>query len=676
MTGRRRPPALRGLRQPERVRAPRTVKPALATDRRSLLGGVAAVIVGGCASGDLLGRPPNRKPQRDGEWPVYGATNAATKYSPLDQIHGGNVADLNIAWEWRSPDEEIIEENPDLKPGEFQATPIMVDGALYVSTAMSQICAINPETGETLWAYDPETWRKGYPTSKGFQHRGVAYWRDGDDRRVLIATGDNRLIALDAASGVPVSSFGDDGEVDLGSKGLREPLGDDAAGLFGTTSPPLICGTTVVVGQYIHDRELRDPMPAGDVRGYDVRSGSLKWAFHVVPREGDEGFESWADGSSLRSGNANVWAPMSADEALGLVYVPTSCPTNNFYGGARPGDNLFANSLVALDAETGKRRWHFQIVHHDIWDYDLPCAPNLIDINVDGQHVQAVAQVTKQGFCFVFDRRNGAPVWPIEERPVPTSTIESEHASPTQPFPTKPPPFERQGLSDDDLIDFTPELRARAEAILKDYQVGPLYTPLGERPTTVLPSWVGGANWWGAAADPETGMLYVPSISAPVAMAIGQDGQRIDEESGESEIAGRTVIVRGPDHLPILKPPYGRITAINLQEGGIAWTRANGPGAKETPGMAPFNTGWLGTTARTGPLLTKTALFMGEGPHHPHARKVLRAYDKKTGDVLGEVALPDNTHGPPMTYAVGGRQYIICGMGFRDTPHRLVALAL
>ncbi len=644
-----------------------------APDRRSVIGCASAALLAGCVS---AGRNPQRSPRRAEEWPSYGATNAAAKYSPLDEIDGGNFNRLRVAWEWRSPDEGVLAAHPELQPGEFQATPIMVDGALFTSTAMSQVCAIDPETGRTLWVYDPGTWKRGYPTSKGFQHRGVAYWRDGEDRRVFIATGDNRLISLDAASGRPVRAFGDDGEVDLGVLGLPRPLGADAAGVFGTTSPPLVTGSSVVVGQYIHDRAVRDPMPAGNIRAFDARTGALKWSFHIVPMPGEEGFETWLDGSALRSGNANVWAPMSADDALGVVYAPTSCPTNNFFGGARPGDNLFANSLVALDAETGKRLWHFQTVHHDIWDYDLPCAPNLIDIVVDGRPTAAVAQATKQGFCFVFDRRTGAPIWPIEERAVPPSMIGGERASPTQPFPTKPPPFERQGLGVDDLVDFTPALRAEAVEILKSYNAGPLYTPLGERPTTVLPSWIGGANWWGAAADPETGMLFVPSISAPVAMAIDQHGRRVDALEGDHEIAGRTAVVRGPRGLPILKPPYGRITAIDLNRGEIAWARANGPGLAEDPRFAPFKTGWLGTTARTGPLLTKTALIMGEGPHHPLAQKVLRAYDKSSGDVLGEVALPDNTHGPPMTYAHKGRQYIVCGMGFRGTPHRLVALTL
>ncbi|WP_342249011.1 pyrroloquinoline quinone-dependent dehydrogenase [Sphingomonas sp. OTU376] len=642
-------------------------------DRRTLLASGAVILVAGAAGADAAPIANARKAE---EWPVYGATNAATKYSPLDQIHSGNVAELEIAWEWISPDSAILAANPELKPGEFQATALMVDGTLYVSTAMSQVAAIDPATGKTLWVHDPGSWRRGYPTSKGFQHRGVAYWRDGPDRRILIATGDNRLIALDARSGMPVRDFGKQGEVDLSAIGLQRPVTGAPSSLMGVTSPPLICRDVVVVGQYIDDRTAQTPMPAGDVRGFDVRSGKLLWTFHTVPQPTEFGADSWEQGSAARNGNANVWAPMSADDELGMVYLPCSCPTNNFYGGERPGDNLFGNSLIALDARTGKRRWHFQIVHHDLWDYDLPCAPNLIDVTVDGARVPAVAQVTKHGFCFAFDRRTGRPLWPIEERAVPQSAIASEHSAATQPFPTRPPPFERQGVSDADLIDFTPELKASAREILGRYDHGPLFTPLGPRPTMVLPSWVGGANWGGAAVDPETGMLYVPSLTAVVSMALDPSGKRSDTGDGAQEIAGQASVVRGPGGMPLLKPPYGRITAIDLNRGEIAWSRPNGPGAKDMPAFAPYHPGWTGTTGRTGPLLTRTLLFLGEGPHSPVSKKVLRAYDKRTGEVRGEVALPDHTLGPPMTYMAAGRQFIVCGMGFRASPHRLVALAL
>jgi len=642
------------------------------TSRRELLAGGAALLTAAAFAPEPAPAAAPSVRRKAGEWPVYGATNAATKYSPLAQIDASNVAGLEIAWEWTSPDAAILAAHPELRPGEFQATPIMVDGRLFTSTAMSQIAAIDPATGKTLWVYDPGSWKQGYPTSKGFLHRGVAYWNG----RVLIGTGDNRLIALDAATGRPAPRFGDRGEVDLRAAAGESRTGEPA-GLIGVTSPPVVCRDTVMVGQYINDRPDRTPMPVGTIMGFEVATGRRKWTFRLIPGEGEPGSESWAPEALARTGNGNAWAPMSADDDLGLLYVPGSCPTNNFFGGDRAGDNLYGNSLVALDVATGKRRWHVQLVHHDVWDYDLPCAGNLVDITVDGRRIPAIAQVTKQGYCFVFDRRTGRPVWPIEERPVPQSTIGSEHSAKTQPVPTKPPAFERQGVTDDDLIDFTPELKVEARAILAEYDHGPVFTPLGTRPTIVLPSWVGGANWWGAAADPATGMLYVPSITAAVAMALGQDGKRTDAADGESEIAGQASIVRGPSGLPLLKPPYGRITAIDLNKGSIAWTRANGPGAKDAPQFKPYNPGWMGHTARTGPLLTKTLLFLGEGPHRPGiALKVLRAWDKATGAVVAEVSLPDHTHGPPMTYMADGRQFIVCGMGFNKAPHRLVALAL
>ena len=662
-------------------------------DRRRLLAGVAGLATLACAPGasvagasvagasgagasgaEASGAEAAAK-GGSGEWRAYGATNAATKYSPLSQIDATNVANLRIAWEWESPDAAIIEANPGLAPGEFQATPIMADGVLYTSTAFCQVVAIDPATGRNIWVHDPGTWKRGKYTSKGMQHRGVAYWRDGDDARVIIGTGDNRLIALDARTGEPIESFGKGGEVDLGVVGLQRPLARDPVDLFASTSPPTICRDVIVMGQYIHDRVVASEMPPGDVRGFDVRTGELKWTFHTVPMEGEFGWDTWENGSAARNGNANVWAPMAADDELGLVYLPGSCPTNNFYGGDRPGDNLFGNALICLDVKTGERRWHYQFVRHDVWDLDLPCAPNLVDIRIGRRRIKAVAQVTKHGFTFVFDRVTGRPIWPIEDRPVPASTIKGEKLSPTQPFPTKPPPFEPQGMTQEMLIDWTPELREEAQAIMAEYKTGPLFTPFSVQLTIQRPAWGGGANWGGAAVDPETGVLYVPSISSVAALALDDEGKRVG--TGETEeIAGSVRLVTGPRGLPLVKPPYGRITAIDLNRGEILWMKPNGPGASETPAFKGLDTGWVGSTGRTGPLLTKTLLFLGEGPHDLNSRRVLRAWDKATGAVVAETPLPGLTHGPPMTYMANGRQYVVCGMGFRRSPHKLVALAL
>ncbi|HEY3947678.1 pyrroloquinoline quinone-dependent dehydrogenase [Phenylobacterium sp.] len=638
-----------------------------------------AALLGAASVAALAGQPARaaRFAPTHGEWPAYGATNAATKYSPLAQIDRANVGKLAVAWTWNSPDAAIIAAHPELKPGEFQCTPIMVGGVLYASTAMCQVAAIDAATGKTLWVHDPGTWRRPKPTQKGFMHRGVAYWSDGADARILIGALDNRLIALDARTGRKIKSFGVDGEVDLAVVGLQRKLTVEPMDLFATTSAPIVCRDVVVVGQYISDPVVRADMPPGDVRGFDVRTGALKWTFHTIPMKGEFGYDTWAPGTAETTGNANIWAPMSADDELGLVYLPGSCPTNNFYGGKRPGDNLFGNCLIALDVTTGKRRWHYQIVHHDVWDYDLPAAPNLVDITFGGRRIKAVAQVTKHGFVFVFDRATGKPVWPIEERPVPQSTLKGERTSKTQPFPTRPAPFEPQGITEADLIDFTPELHAEAKQLLKGYIAGPLFTPYGLRPTITRPAWVGGANWPGAAVDPETGVLYVPSQSSIAAMALDANGERVAGANETEEVAGAARVVTGPRGLPLVKPPYSRITAIDLNTGEHLWMKPNGPGATDSPAMKPFNLGWVGSNQRAGPLLTKTLLFVGEGPHDPrYGKKVLRAYDKRTGEMIAELPLPGATLGPPMTYMAAGRQFIVCGMGIRAQPHRLVALAL
>jgi quinoprotein glucose dehydrogenase len=650
--------------------------------RRQLMAGASALGLAGCVGAPTASAGGGDFARRlaAGEWPAYGGTNLGAKYSPLTQIDRSNVAQLKVVWTWESPDQAILKSNPGLPPGEFQATPIMLDGVLYTSTAMCQVAAIDAATGKQLWVHDSGNWRHRRTLSKGFQHRGVAYWAEGDDKRIFIGTGDNKLIALAAKTGKPVTHFGENGIVDLTSVGLQrkvessEPLWN----VMGGMSAPLICGDVLVIGQWVHDREVNDEiMPPGDVRGFDVRTGALKWTFHTVPMKGEFGYETWLNGSAGRNGNTNIWAPMTADDELGLVYLPGSCPTNNFYGAKRPGDNLFGNSLIAIEAATGKRRWHFQFVHHDVWDYDLPCAPTLLDVTVDGRRIKAVAQATKQGMLFVFDRVTGKPVWPIEERAVPQSTINGERTSPTQPFPTKPEPFEPNGIRDADLIDFTPELKSAAQDILKSYNAGPLYTPYSSKPTITRPAWTGGANWTGAAADPETGMIYIPSQNTVAAMALDQNGNRIAGSNETSEMAGSARVVSGPNGMPLTKPPYGRITAIDLNTGEHVWMKPNGPGATDSPELKPFDLGWIGSRQRAGPLLTKTLLFVGEGPHDPrYGKKVLRAYDKMTGEMVAEIALPSFTIGPPMTYMAGGKQFVVCGMGIRQDPHRLVALAL
>ena len=423
------------------------------------------------------------------------------KFSPLQHIDATNVARLRIAWRWLSVDEPLRSKNAKLWTWKNEATPLMVAGTLYVSTSLSQVAAIDPVSGQTKWIYDPETYKAGTPPGGGFVHRGVALWEDAGERRIIIATGDAYLIALDAATGAPVRNFGDRGRVDL-TAGLRRPV--DRM-FYGMTSPPMICRNTIVVGSSILDMDgswaMPPPtaMPPGDVRGYDVRSGALRWRFESVPQHDAFGSETWHEESWRAGGDTNVWSMMSCDEALGYVYLPFGTATNDYYGGRRPGDNLFAESLVALNAETGRRIWHFQAVRHGLWDYDLPAAPNLVDITVDGRAIKAVAQVSKQGFVYVLDRVSGKPVWEIEERAVPTSRVPGERASSVQPFPTRPLPFDRQGLAAEDLIDFTPDLRNAAVAIVKQYDYGPLFTPPSERGTIAVPGTLGGASWAGCS---------------------------------------------------------------------------------------------------------------------------------------------------------------------------------
>jgi quinoprotein glucose dehydrogenase len=619
-----------------------------------------------------------------GEWPTYGGTYANARYSPLDQITPDNVSRLRIAWRWTSPDHALMDRDPPLETYLNEGTPIMVEGVLYVSTSLSQIAAIDAATGRTLWLHDPQVYAAGTPANFGWVHRGVAYWSDGQDRRILLGTGNGWLIALDARTGKPVASFGGDGRVDL-TEGLGRPV---LRSLYSVTSPPVIVRDTVIVGSSIHDGTWRRGMPPGDVRGFDVRTGRQRWIFHAVPQHGEVGHETWQDDAGQYTGNTNVWTIMSADEALGYVYLPFSTPSNDYYGGERPGDNVFAESLVCLDATTGKRVWHFQMVHHGLWDYDLPAAPNLVDVTVRGRRVNAVVQVTKQGFAYAFDRHTGQPLWPIDERPVPQSTVEGEKSARTQPFPTRPAPFERQGIRLSDLIDFTPELAEEARAILERYDHGPLFTPPTERGVVAVPGPVGGALWSGAAVDPETGRLYVTSVTRPFVIQV-QDGLPL---SGMRSV-GRIRPLDGPRGLPLVRPPYGRITAIDMNTGEHAWMAPLGDGPRRHPLLRHLDLPPLGSPRIGFPLVTKTLLVVGQGPPVIGIRlardrrdvairtfaiedPTLRAFDKATGRRIGEITLPANASGALMTYMVGGKQYIVVPVGGSNIPAELVALSL
>ncbi len=630
-----------------------------------------------------------------GDWLHYGGDAGSTRYSALDQINAETVKNLKIAWRWRAdnqgPDPEF----------NLQATPLAVGGRLYTTAGTRRnVVAIDGATGETLWMFRLDEGARGQVAPRR-NHRGVAYWTDGRDaQRILYITPGYQLVALDARTGQPVRSFGADGFVDL-FEDLQQTRPRD--GMIGSSSPPMIVGDVAIVGGALpaSSGRARENVP-GHVRGYDVRTGKRLWTFHTIPRPGEVGNETWENDSWSYTGNTAVWAPMSADPELGYVYLPVETPTNDTYGGHRPGDNLFAESLVCLDARTGKRIWHYQLVHHGIWDYDTPAPPILLDVTVAGRPIKAVAQVTKQAFTYVFDRVTGAPIWPIEERPVPPSDVPGEKASRTQPFPTRPAPFDRQGVTLDDLIDFTPELRAEAVQMVSEYKLGPLFTPPivagsnGKRAVLMLPNMTGGANWQGGAVDPETGVLYVSSGTSVSLMSLSPDNVGADPSRSNSTPSSPVSSVPraaaqppgprmfGPQGLPLIKPPYGRITAIDLRSGDHLWMMANG----EAPDWIKNHSALKGVTLpRTGRyehvglLVTKTLLFAGEGSGlfavpPGSGGPMLRAHDKRTGAIVSEFKLPANQSSLPMTYLANGRQHIVVAVGAVGTPAEFVALRL
>ena len=634
----------------------------------------------------------------NGEWRSYAADTGSTKYSPLAQITSENVDSLAIVWRWASVDgrfdlDELRARYPALRVANdtanvsingLKGTPLMVGDTLYLSTPLSQVAAIDAATGETRWVHDPEAYAAGIPIMVlGFSSRGLAYWTDGQDERIVWATGDAWLHAVDARTGSPVLDFGESGSVDL-TRGIPRARRAPPPMNYSVTSPPVVCNDIIIVGSAVSDQPRFKESPPGHVRGFDARTGERRWTFHTIPQPSQPGYDTWQDGSATYTGNANVWTLMSADPELGYAYLPVGNATNDHYGGHRPGTNLFANSLVCVDCLTGKRVWHFQLVHHDLWDYDPPAAPNLVNITVNGRSIRAVAQVTKHAFTFVFDRVTGEPVWPIEERPVPTSTVPGEWTSPTQPFPTRPPPFDRQGVTETDLIDFTPALRAEAIEILQDYVYGPIFTPpsiIGTGPgdtrgTIELPGYTGGANWNGAAFDPETGILYVPSTTQPIIPALVELGP---DRSNLRYSRGRMQPPPGPEGLPLFKGPYGRITAIDLTRGEFVWERANGhgsPAIRDHARLRNINLPALGG-GRDFLLLTETLLFSAQQSLGQDDAWVLAARDKATGELVAEVPLPGRAIGAPMTYEVGGRQVIALPIrGTRGEPPALVALAL
>jgi quinoprotein glucose dehydrogenase len=613
-----------------------------------------------------------------GEWRHWGGDSGTTHYSPLEQIDRTNVDQIEIVWRWKS---ENFGRQSDFN---WEVTPLMVDGVLYFTAGLQRAAvAVEAATGETLWTYRLDEGERASRAPRA-NNRGLAYWNDGDDERIILITRGYHLVALDAGTGYPIPEFGDDGVVDLWNGLDRDNID---VGQITSTSPAMVVGNIAVVGSALPGGTAPPTLEnvPGYIRGYDVRTGELVWTFRTIPQRGEPGNDTWENESWQYTGNTAAWAPMSADQDLGYVYLPIEAPTHDYYGGHRLGDNLFSSSLVCLDAATGELVWYYQLVHHDIWDYDTASAPLLLDVVVDGEPVRAVAQVTKQAFTYVFDRATGEPVWPIEERPVPQSDVPGERTSPTQPFPTKPAPFDQQGITDDDLLDFTPEVLAEARRIVSEFKPGPLYTPPIVRgtddklATLMIPHAQGGANWQGAAADPETGIMYVPSVTNWFANGLVEGG-----DVSEMRYIGRGARIDRPLGLPLVKPPWGRITAIDLNTGDHVWMVPNGIApayVREHEALQGVDLGGAGNPERAPLLVTRTLLFSGDGAGlfasgPGGGGPNFRALDKATGETLFEMELPANETGLPMTYMLDGRQYIVVAIGARGFPAELVALAL
>ncbi len=653
----------------------------------------------------------------DGEWPSYGGDLGHTRYSALEQIDAANFSELKIAWRFKT---DNLGPSPEYR---FQATPLMVDGKIYTTAGSRRsVVALDAETGELLWHYSMNEGERGEYAPRQLSGRGLAFWQEGDEARVIYVTPGYQMVALDASSGLPVDSFGNNGVIDL--KQNADQQIDPVTGEIGLHATPIVAKDVVIVGAA--HRTGGNPSSRenvkGYVRGFDVRTGERLWIYHTIPLPGEYGNESWLEDSSSYTGNTGVWAQISVDLELETVYLPVEAATGDYYGGYRPGDNLFAETLLAVDLHSGERKWHFQLVHHGIWDHDIPCAPILADVMIDGTLRKIVAQPTKQAFLYVFDRVTGEPIWPIEERPVEIGDVPGEWYSPTQPFPSKPPAYDRQGVSEDDLIDFTPQLRTEALEVASWYKLGPIFTPPvvsdinGPLGILMAPATGGGTNWPGGSYDPETNMLYVSSNSSVAGLAVvppypGQSdmayiqgnaatGPRTSGGAGSSAGGGRTELNvalreqpqssrgRPPvglrvQRLPLLKPPYGVISAIDLQRGEIAWQIAHGQTPDRVanhPLLQDIDLPRTGQNASVGTLVTKTLLIAGEaemtrdGEGNPRAQ--LRAYDKATGADVGAVRLPAPQSGSPMTYMLNDEQYIVIAVSGGGISGELVAFKL
>jgi quinoprotein glucose dehydrogenase len=657
--------------------------------RRSVVGvGLLALIVG-AATVSTRGQAPAAKV---GEWPTYGGDLASTRYSPLDQINATNFSKLQLAFKFNTAS---LGPRPEFQ---FQATPLMVNGRLFTTAGTRRaVVALDAANGEMLWMHSINEGKRGEAAPRQLSGRGLSYWTDGKQERIIYVTAGYQMIALDAKTGLRIQGFGTDGIVDL-KLGLDQDGLDLTTAEIGLHAAPIISKDIIVIGAA--HREGGAPRSKSNVKGYirgfDVRTGKRVWVFHTIPLKGEFGFDTWDPDAAAYTGNTGVWAQMSADEELGIVYMPVELPTGDYYGGHRQGSkkggpetSLFSESLLALDIKTGQRKWHYQLVHHGLWDHDIPCAPILMDLVVDGKPVKAVAQPTKQNWLYVFDRATGKPVWPIEERPVEKGDVPGEWYSPTQPFVTKPPPYERQGVTVDDLMDWTPELRAEAIKVASMYKMGPIFTPPvvskweGPRGTLMIPEVTGGANWQGGSFDPETKRFYIFTNVAITSLSLTQP------ENNASDMLYVRGVARNPEPtakpggpgggglnvrgLPLIKPPYATISAIDMNKGEQLWRIPHGETAdniRNNPALKGLTIPRTGRPGRIGVLTTKTLLIAGEGGFatYPEGRGAyLRAYDKATGADVGQIFMPAPQTGSPMTYMLNGVQYIavaVSGPGY------------
>ena len=624
----------------------------------------------------------------NGEWRHYAGDLASTRYSPLDQIDRDNFNELELVWRMKA---DNFGPQPEYN---FESTPLMVDGVVYTTAGTRRaVVAVDAGTGEYLWMHRLDEGERGAAAPRRLSGRGLAYRDDGASGQIIYVTPGYQLIALDAATGDRVSSFGTDGIVDL-MQNMDQEI-DPISGEIGLHSTPMVAGDTIIIGA-AHvpgsaPRSMRNTK--GHVRGFDAATGERRWIFHTIPGADEFGNDTWLNESWRYTGNTGVWGQISVDVELGIVYLPTEMPTNDYYGGHRHGDNLFSDSIVAVDLETGERLWHYQVIHHDVWDWDFPCAPVLVDVAIEGRPgiTKVVAQPSKQGWLYVLDRETGEPIWPIEERPVEASDVPGELMALTQPFPTRPPAYDRQGVSVDDLIDFTPELRAEAVARVASFRLGPIFTPPmvadpnGPYGTLMLPSAGGGTNWPGGSVDPETGIFYQYSVTSITSLGLVNDPERSDMDYIRGNPTGvapadRSLSIRG---LPLVKPPWGRITAIDLKTGDILWQIAHGEtpdNIREHPDLQGLTIPRTGRGGRVGTLVTETLLIAGEaGTFTTPSGEVgamLRAYDKATGDEVGAVYMPAGVSGSPMTYLHDGAQYIVTAVSGGGHAGELLAYRL